>query len=245
VGRRSCSSTVRPPITRGGNRSGPRLRSTSRFTRSIVGGGGESDDTDEYSLEQEAEDVAVIVDSIDEPTVVLGHSYGALVSLEAALRTDNLRKLILYEPAFSVGDYKITPEKTLAEMEALLETGENEQALVLIFKDIAELPPAELDALRSAPNWPARVDAAHTILRESQAENEYEFDAARVADVTTPTLLLTGSESPQILKDSTETVNEALPNSRIVTFDGHGHAAMNTAPDRFVNEVFAFIHELD
>jgi pimeloyl-ACP methyl ester carboxylesterase len=235
----------RPQITRGGNPFRPTF--VECFTVYAIDrrGRGESGDADEYTLEQEAGDVAAVVDSIDEPVVLLGHSYGALASLEAALRTDNLRKLILYEPAFSVGDYKITPEKTLAEMEALLETGENEQALVLIFKDIAELPPAELDALRSAPNWPARVDAAHTILRESQAENEYEFDAARVADVTTPTLLLTGSESPQILKDSTETVNEALPNSRIVTFDGHGHAAMNTAPDRFVNEVFAFIHELD
>jgi pimeloyl-ACP methyl ester carboxylesterase len=221
------------------------LRSTSRSYAIDRRGRGESDDTDEYSLEQEAEDVAVIVDSIDEPTVVLGHSYGALVSLEAALRTSNLRELVLYEPAFPVGNYEITPEETLAEMEALLEAGENEQALVLMFEDVAELPPAELDALRSAPNWPVRVDAAHTILRESQAENEYEFDALRFTDTTTPTLLLTGSESPQILKESIEVVNEALPNSRIITFDGHGHAAMNTAPDRFVDEVLVFLHESD
>lgn len=206
-------------------------------------GRGESGDADEYTLEREAEDVAAVVDSIDEPTVLLGHSYGALVSLEAALRTDNLRKLILYEPAFPVGDYKITPEKTLAEMEALLEAGENEQALVLMFEDIAELPPAELDALRSAPNWPARVDAAHTILRESKAENEYGFDATRFADMTASSLLLTGSESPQILTYSTEAVDDALPNSRIITFDGHGHAAMNTAPDLFIDEVLAFIRE--
>ena len=207
-------------------------------------GRGESGDADDYALEREAEDVAAVVDRIDEPAVLLGHSYGALVSLEAALRTDNVRSLVLYEPAFPVGDGEITPEETLAEMEALLEAGENEAALVLLFEEIAELPPAELDALRSAPNWPARVAAAHTILRESLAENEYEFDAARFADLTVPTVLLTGSESPQILDDATRAVDEALLDSRTVTFDGHGHTAMNTAPDRFVDEVLAFVQGL-
>ena len=206
-------------------------------------GRGESGDAAEYNLEQEAEDVAAVVNAVDEPVVLLGHSYGALVALETAVRTDNLRALILYEPAFPVGDYDITPEETLAEMEALLEAGKNEEALVLMFEEIAELPTAELDALRSAPNWSDRVDAAHTILRESKAENAYAFDADRIADVTVPALLLTGSESPRMLYKSIEAVNDALPHSRIGTFDGHGHAAMNTAPDRFVEEVLAFSHE--
>lgn len=48
-------------------------------------GRGKSGDDDDYTLEQEVEDVAAIVNSIDEPVVLLGHSYGALVSLEAAL----------------------------------------------------------------------------------------------------------------------------------------------------------------
>ena len=206
-------------------------------------GHGESGDADEYDLEREAENVASVVDSIGEPAVLLGYSYGALCTLGAALRTGNLRGLILYEPAFPVGDHDLYSEDVLVEMEALLDDGENERALVLLFEEIAELPPAEMDALRSAPNWPARVDAAHTVLRETQAEIEYEFDPARFAGMTTPTLLLSGSESPRILKDSTEAVNEALPNGRIVTFDGHGHAAMNTAPDLFVDEILAFIRE--
>ena len=206
-------------------------------------GRGESGDAEEYTLEREVEDVAAVVESIDEPAVLLGHSYGALVCLEAARRIATLHKLVLYEPAFPVGDDKITPDEILDEMETLLEAGENERALVLLFEDVAELPPAELDALRSAPNWSARVDAAYTILRESRAENEYEYQAGRVVDVTTPTLLLHGSESPQILEHSTEALDAALPNSRIVTFDGHGHAAMNTAPDRFVDEVLAFVQD--
>jgi len=56
-------------------------------------------------------------------------------------------------------------------------------------------------------------------------------------------LLLTGSESPPLYKDATVAVNEALPNSRIATFEGEQHMAMHTAPDRFIDEVLEFARE--
>src|SRR5687767_12504745 len=66
-------------------------------------GRGESGDAADYSLVREFEDVAAVVDAIGGPVNLLGHSYGALCSLEAALRTSNLRKLILYEPPIPLG----------------------------------------------------------------------------------------------------------------------------------------------
>ena len=204
---------------------------------------GESGDAAEYELEREFEDVAAVVDSIDEPAVLLGHSSGALLALEAALRTDNLRALILYEPPIAVGDHDLDVAEKIVEMKALLDDGENEQVLILFLREVAEIPSEEIDALREAPNWQSRVDGAHTLPRAIGGVSEYEFDPARFADMTTPTLLLAGSESPPLHEDATEAVNEALPNSRVVMFDGHGHVAMLTATDRFINEVLTFIHE--
>lgn len=206
-----------------------------------VGGSG---DADEYALAREFEDVAAVVDSIDEPATLLGHSSGALVSLEAATRTDNLRSLVLYEPPIQGGGHELYSAETLAEMKRLLGDGKNEQVLEVFLREIARSTPEEIDAQRSAPYWQELVDAAHVWPRSVQAVGEYEFDAARFADVTVPTLLLSGSESPPLLNDATGLVHDALPNSHIVTFDGHGHEAMLTAPDRFVNEVRGFIHEL-
>ena len=60
-------------------------------------GRGKSGDADEYDLEREVEDVVEVVESIDETVTLLGHSYGALTALEAALHTHNLRGLILYD----------------------------------------------------------------------------------------------------------------------------------------------------
>ena len=204
-------------------------------------GRGESGDATGYELEREAEDVAAVVEAIDEPVTLLGHSGGALYSLEAALRTDNLRKLILYEPPIQVGDHELDVGEEITELETLIDRSENEHALGSFLRDIAGLPPEELGALRSAPIWSEMVEAARTLPRELQAIREYEFEAARYAAVTTPALLLSGSESSPLYKDATEAVDEALPNSRIATFEGEQHMAMHTAPDRFIDEVVTFI----
>ena len=206
-------------------------------------GRGESGDAAEYALEREAEDVAAVVDSIDEPVTLFAHSYGALCSLEAALRTDNLWRLVLYEPPLPVSDHDPDTEGVLDEMTTLVDDGESEQALVLFFRDIAQVPTTELTALQSAPNWPARVDAAYTAIREERARKGYEFDATRFARVTTPTLLLSGSESALFLRDATDVLNDALPNSRTVVLDGQAHAAMNTAPELVIDEVLSFVSE--
>jgi pimeloyl-ACP methyl ester carboxylesterase len=176
---------------------------------------------------------------------LLAHSGGALYSLEAALQTDNVRNLILYEPPLQVGDHELDICEEITEMKALMNRDESEQALVLFMRDIAGLPPDELDELRSAAIWQEMVDAARTLPRELQAISEYEFEVDRFADVTTPTLLLSGSESPQLYKDATKAVNDALTNSRIATFGGEQHMAMHTAPDRFTDEVLTFIRKLD
>ena len=206
-------------------------------------GVGESGDGAEYALEREFEDVAAVVDAIDEPVTLLGHSSGALLSLEAALRTDDLHELILYEPPIPVGDHELYAEEVLAEMKRLLNAGENERVLVLFLEEIAQSTTEEIDAQRSAPDWQDLVDAAHVWPRSVEAVGEYEFDAARFANMTTPTLLLTGSESPPFLKDATVSVDDALPNSRMATFEGHGHEAMLTAPDRFIEMVLGFVRE--
>ena len=204
-------------------------------------GRGASGDAEEYDLEREIEDVAAVVESIDEPVTLLGHSYGALIALEAALRTDDLHGLVLYEPPFGP---EIPPEieQLFGAIQALLADGEKEQALITNLTAVGT-PEASLGELRSSPSWPALVDAADTLPREFERFMEYKFDTDRFKGMTTPTVLFTGGESHPSLVDLTETVDETLPDSRIVVFDGHGHFAMNTATDRFIDEVLAFIQE--
>lgn len=231
--------TVYAMDCRGVGESGDVQRTASAGPARTFGSG----DDAAYELERGFEDVAAVVESIDEPVTLLGHSSGALLSLEAALRTDDLHELVLYEPPIPVGDHELYDEDVLAEMNRLLDDGENERVLVLFLREIAQSSPEEIDAQRSAPDWQDLVDAAHVWPRSVQAVGEYEFDAARFTEMTTRTLLLSGSESPPFLRDATMSVHDALPNSRLVTLDGHGHEAMLTAPERFIAEVLTFVSE--
>lgn len=200
----------------------------------------ESGDADEYALEREFEDVVAVVDSIDDPATLLGHSSGALISLEAALRTDDLRKLVLYEPPIQIGAHELVGGELLAEIESGLQDGANERVLETFLTEVAGLEPEEIAVLRSAPNWQDRVDNATLVPRSLRGVAEYEFDAARFVDTTTPTLLLAGVDSPPLFEEATRAVDEALPNSRVETFEGHQHMAMVTARDRFIETVLAF-----
>ena len=204
-------------------------------------GVGQSGDQEAYDLEREFEDVAAVVDAVDGSATLLGHSTGALLSLEAARRTDDLRQLVLYEPPIPLDDRELVDDDALDEMERLLAEGADEEVLVLFLQEVAQSTPEEIDAQRAAPDWPDLVDTADLLERKVRAVSEYEFDADRFASTTTPTVLLTGSESPPFLRAGTEAVADALPNVRIVTFEDQAHEAMLTAPDRFIEEVRSVI----
>lgn len=210
-------------------------------------GVGQSSDAPEYQLHRLFEDVATVVDAVEEhePVTLLGHSGGARLSLEAAPLTDSLDKLVLYEPPVHTGEYEAVPEEVLAEMRHLLDEGENERMIEFFLKEIAQSTPEEIEAQRTAPYWHDTVEAAPAWLRHFEAGGNYEFDATKFTDMTTPTLLLMGTESPRFLRDATAMVDEALPNSRVVKFEGHAHEAMLTAPDRFTDEILAFVRESD
>jgi pimeloyl-ACP methyl ester carboxylesterase len=180
-----------------------------------------------------------VVSSIPGPVNLLGHSYGALLSLEAALRVTNLNRLVLYEPSIWIGG-PIYPPEVKARIQAQLDSGDREGALITFFGEIAGMSEQELAIMRSEPVWQARMAAAHTIIREL-VDEEYVLEPERFKDLKVPTLLLSGSESPEFLRRATEMVHIALPNSRIVVLQGQHHIAMRTAPEMFVRAVTEFL----
>ncbi len=209
-------------------------------------GRGESGATDAttYAIAREFEDVAAVIDATGEPAHLFGHSYGALCALEVALRTSQLRTLVLYEPPIPLPPgTAIGPPETLARLETLLAAGDLEGILLTFAREIVRLSEDEIAAARSMPDWQASVAAAPTIVSEVRATEAYVFDPAQVRELTTPTLLLLGSESPPFLTTATEAVAAALPHSRLTVLTGQGHLAMYTDPDLLVREIVQFLTE--
>ena len=206
-------------------------------------GRGESNDAPNYAFEREVEDVLSMVESIGQPVNLLGHSFGGICALEAALLTPHIHKLILYEPPIPVEGVFISSDELTDELEALLIAGDRERVLSTFMQEVVRMPPHEFELFHASPAWPARVAAAHTLPRELRAQKGYRFAAERFKGLMTPTLLLLGGDSPFFFKTATELLNAAMSNSRIVVLPGQQHIAIDTAPDLFVHEVTTFLKE--
>lgn len=221
----------------------PRLE--ARFTCFAVDrrGRGTSHDSATYSIEREFEDIAAVVDGIGGPVDLLGHSFGGLCAMEAALRARNLRRLILYEPAAFVPGAGVYGDEILERLDWLWATGDREGLTVSMLRDVAGLSQTTIDVLRRQAYWRTRLAVAHTIPRELRADEEYRLDAGRLGGIQKRTLLLLGGNSPGFYQEGTRMLHEMIPDSRIHTFPGHDHAAMDTAPKMFTDAVLAFLTE--
>ena len=154
---------------------------------------GQSGAAEDYAIEREFEDVAAVAEWAGGAVNVLGHSYGGVCALEAALLTDTIAKLVLYEPPMG---FLASPPEGVHRLHALLEAGEHDELLAVFMREVAGLPPDQVELLRSLPAWEARLAVAHTIPREERASREYSFDPDRFRGLRTPTLFLQGGDSP-------------------------------------------------
>lgn len=193
-------------------------------------GFGASGDGDVYAIERDFEDVAAVVDTVAArtggPVTLWGHSYGANCAMGAAARTGNVRHLVLYEPSLGLA----YPPGSIDTIEAAVASGDREEAVVVVLRDILEMTEAELDALRSSPLWPVRLATAHTVPRECRVEDGWEYGPGQFDAITAPTLLLSGSDSVTEVTKATHQAAAAIPNAQIRVLDGHGHFAHKTDP---------------
>lgn len=201
-------------------------------------GHGDSEPGPNYSLQKESEDVIAAVNAQDGPVFVLGHSIGGVFSLEAALITKKISKLVLYEPPLQDLDHTAVADR----MEQLIQSGKREQALLTFLREIVKMSPQEIETMQARSTWPKRIAGIDIQIREIRALAKYRLDRKRVRRLKTPTLLLAGSDTPSPeLKKATKTLEATLPNRTLFVFEGEGHNAMDTKPQQLAEVVIKFL----
>ena len=208
-------------------------------------GRGASGDGPRYEIEREFDDLATVVDAVaaegGSPVDVVGHSFGGRVGLGAALRTPNLRRLVVYEGAPAPAGTPYQAPDLLERLQSLADAGRNEELLSTFLAEVIGMSGPDLAAYRANPVWPARVSAAPTIVREIEAEASAAAGLDALGGVGAPVLQILGGASQPAFRTATEALGERLANGRIAVIEGAKHGAHHTHPDRFVAEVEGFL----
>ena len=200
-------------------------------------GRGETSVTEGHSLEDEAADIAALIEMIDEQVFLLGHSYGAQVALAAAARMPHhVRKLILYEPPWP----DTVSQEGQERLEVLARAGDWDSFATTFFRDELSVPAEVLGEMRTSEDWRAITADAEASLGDIRAMRRYDFSADRFRDLQLPVLLQVGAESPRD-NFATDALAEALPDASLSELQGQAHEAMQTAPELYVNSVARFL----
>jgi pimeloyl-ACP methyl ester carboxylesterase len=200
-------------------------------------GRGETSATEGHRLEDEAQDLVAILETTVEPVFLLGHSYGAHVSLVAAsLAAERVRKLVLYEPAWP---HIVSPD-AIRPLETSARAGDWDTFAFSFFRDVLRVPGDVMDEVRGSDLWAPIIADAPASLGDLRAIIRYGFTADRFRGLRMPVLLQTGSESPPALY-VTDALAAVLPDARIEVLPDQAHEGMTTAPALYADSVIRFL----
>ena len=196
-----------------------------------------------YSLEKEIEDLRMVLEATGERPHVFAHSAGALLTLHAVLHGAKVASLSLYEPPIWQA---LLPEHIDLDLQALAvmdPAGENEELLKTFLRHANHTTDEQMARLEAQARWPNQVAMAPTVFYDTNIARDFDIRGEREAlgRIEVPTLLMIGGTSPHRMFDAAEALDDAMPNTRKVTVEGHGHSGIFTAPAVVTAEVRAFL----
>lgn len=211
-----------------------------RFTCFLMDrrGRGRSGDDPQYSLSKEAEDIKAVLEAAGPNPYLLGHSYGAICTLETA-RAVSVAKLVLYEPPLPIHNAVVGP--AFEDFRSAVRRSELDEALTIGLRDLVRMSDDEVTGLRTTPLWAVMSALTPTWTREIQEIKQLEFGVARFSGILSPTLLLIGSVTAPHHVVASNALEEALPDPRSIQLEGQGHQAHLTATAAFAKAVANFL----
>ena len=220
---------------------------TGRFTCHLpsLRGRGLSGDHPNLSLGRLVDDVCAYVDSIGEPTGLVGWSLGANLALVAAARSDAVDAVAPYEP---VANSLFDEQEQAALGDAVARMGElaAEGRLVDAARALAGFPftDADIAVADNGGYFEAAGRYVPNMLNFFRQLREYEGptpdDPAVLGAISAPVLVLLGSDTKPYATRSARYVADHVPNARIQEIPGAGHAAPLTHPEALAKVLTEF-----
>ena len=221
---------------------------TDRFTCHLpsLRGRGLSGDHPDLSFGRLVEDVLAYVDSLGEPTGLVGWSGGGVLALLAAAQSDAVNGVAPHEPGMM---YLLDEQEQAALGGAVAHMGE--------LAAEGRLP----EAARAFAGWPfkddeiARAEDAGyfeaagryvpSLLNFLRQNPLTEGDPAWLGAISAPVLVLLGSNTKPFFITSARHVVDHVPDARVQEIPGAGHAAPLTHPEALAEALTEFFAGAD
>lgn len=188
-------------------------------------GRGSSTDTPPYSAQREVEDIAALIGAVGEPVYLYGHSSGAALALEAAMKLrKKIAKLAIYEVPYTLDkDARQAATEYDRALKKLLAAGHKAEAVALFVRSVG-VSDKQIQAMKRMPMWKGLEKLAPTLAYDSEVLGEgHALPAARVSEITIPTLVMHGGAGAPFMRDAAREMGEALPQAQLRTLAHQTH----------------------
>jgi pimeloyl-ACP methyl ester carboxylesterase len=191
-------------------------------------GRGDSGDAEGFAVESEMDDLAAVIDHVGGKASLFGHSSGAVLGIEAAIRGLTVDRLAIYEPPYIPEGSRPRPGADVSDrLRQLVEQERRDEAVVLYQTEVIGFPPEMVEGMRRSDMWGWLTRIAHTLPYDfALFEPGCILPTERLANVTVSTLAIAGSNTFGWLRSATREVAKAIPGSHYLELDGHDHSVL-------------------
>jgi pimeloyl-ACP methyl ester carboxylesterase len=186
-------------------------------------GRGDSGDTQPYAIEREVEDIQAVIEAAGGSAFLWGSSSGAALALIAVESGVSASKLALWEPPYIPDGFPKPPVDQVEQYETMVAEGRRGDAVEYFMTKVIGMPPEFVAGARTEPFWPAQEALAHTLAYDARIMSDYTVPVDRAASVKVPTLVIAGGADFPWMRETAQSLSDALPDGRVRFLEGQGH----------------------
>jgi pimeloyl-ACP methyl ester carboxylesterase len=189
-------------------------------------GRGDSGDSPAYAVDREIEDIEALIVSAGGTARLYGHSSGAALAFEAALKLgDKVKALAMYEAPYNDdAEAQKSWKEYRSQLADLLNVGRGGDAVALFMK-LVGMPAEQISGMRNAPAWPTFEALGPTLAYDhiGVMGETAAVPIARAAQLAIPVLVMSGSASYPFMSQTARALSKAFPNGRLQALAGQTH----------------------
>ena len=186
-------------------------------------GRGDSGNVLPYAPAREVEDIEALIDVAGGSAFLYGHSSGAVLTLEAALKLQQkIAKIAIYDAPYVHDETEKREFSHLGnKVKELLSANKHRQALTTFLKGIG-MPSIFVWLLPLFPGWGIMQRLAPTLAYDIDLTGDFP-PVERLAAIALPTQIMIGAKSPVSIQEVAKALAKSIPNAGFAELAGQDH----------------------